>query len=78
MHSIHTTRQEKLCMLLRQARKKAGLTQAELEERLGAYKGYVSKYESGERQLSLIEFLSVTEALDMDPISIIKALCHEI
>lgn len=30
MRSIQTTRQEKLCMFLRHARKKAGLTQEEL------------------------------------------------
>ncbi|MGO4571316.1 helix-turn-helix domain-containing protein [Microvirga sp. 2TAF3] len=59
-------------MLLRHARKKAGLTQIELEKRLGAYKGYVSKYESGERELTLIETIVVAEALGVDPTSIVK------
>jgi transcriptional regulator with XRE-family HTH domain len=74
MKSIQTTRQEKLCMLLRHARKKANLTQAQLEKRLGAYTGYVSKYESGERRLDVVEFMIVAEALELDPASIIHEL----
>ena len=64
-------------MLLRHARKQVGLTQADLEERLGAYNGYVSKYESGERRLDVIEFMAVTEALGVDPGSVLKAIAVE-
>ncbi|MPR07118.1 helix-turn-helix domain-containing protein [Microvirga tunisiensis] len=54
------------------ARKKAGLTQIQLEKRLRTYKGYVSKYESGERELTLRELLEIAEALNVDPLSLIK------
>lgn len=65
-------------MLLRHARKKASLTQAQLEQRLGAYKGYVSKYESGERELTVSEFIAIAEALDVEAISIIREIVrHE-
>jgi transcriptional regulator with XRE-family HTH domain len=74
MKSLQATRQEKLCMLLRHARKKAGLTQVGLEKRLGTYKGYVSKYESGERELTVMELIQVAEALDVDPLSVLKAV----
>ncbi|MCB5173766.1 helix-turn-helix transcriptional regulator [Microvirga sp. SM9] len=74
MKSIHTTRQERLCMLLRHARKKAGLTQEELNQRLGKYKTFVSKYESGERRLDIMEFIDIAEALDLDPASVLKAV----
>ncbi|PVE25856.1 transcriptional regulator [Microvirga sp. KLBC 81] len=72
MRSIYTTQQETLCMLLRHARKKAGLTQVQLEKRLRAYRGYVSKYENGERELTLRELLEIAEALGIDPLSIMK------
>ncbi|MFL5205661.1 MAG: helix-turn-helix domain-containing protein [Microvirga sp.] len=76
MSSFEPTQQDKLCMLLRHARKKAGLTQIQLEKRLrtykGTYKGYVSKYESGERELTLRELLEIAEALNVDPLSLIK------
>jgi transcriptional regulator with XRE-family HTH domain len=77
MKPIQTPRQEKLCMLLRHARKKANLTQVELEKRLGAYKGYVSKYESGERELTVIELIEIAEVLEVDPLSIMKAVMAE-
>jgi transcriptional regulator with XRE-family HTH domain len=72
MSSFEPTQQDKLCMLLRHARKKAGLTQIQLEKRLRTYKGYVSKYESGERELTLRELLEIAEALNVDPFSLIK------
>jgi transcriptional regulator with XRE-family HTH domain len=73
MSSFEPTQQDKLCMLLRHARKKAGLTQIQLEKRLRTYKGYVSKYESGERELTLRELLEIAEALNVDPLSLIKS-----
>ena len=65
--SIHTERQKRLVALLKAAREKAGLTQIQLARRLGKYRTYVSKYETGERQLDVVEFLAVAEALGLEP-----------
>ncbi len=65
--SIYTEREKRLIALLRAAREKAGLTQIQLARRLGKYKTYVSKYETGERQLDVVEFLAVAEALGLEP-----------
>ncbi len=65
--SIHTERQNRLVALLKAAREKAGLTQIQLARRLGKYRTYVSKYETGERQLDVVEFLAVAEALGLEP-----------
>lgn len=40
---------------LRQARQEAGLTQAEVARRLGKPQSYVSKCESGERRVDVVE-----------------------
>jgi transcriptional regulator with XRE-family HTH domain len=72
MKSLHPTQQDTLCMLLRHARKKAGLTQAQLEKRLGAYRGYVSKYENGERELTVRELIEIAGAMGIDPLSIMN------
>jgi transcriptional regulator with XRE-family HTH domain len=40
---------------LREARKAAGLTQAQVAERLGKQQSYVSKVESGERRIDPVE-----------------------
>lgn len=60
--------------LLAKARKDAKLTQAELATRLQRPQSYISKYESGERRLDIIEFLEVAESLDIDPLDLIREL----
>lgn len=72
--SIFSQKHQLFRMLLVNARKDAGVTQQVLSERLGKPQSYVSKYESGERRLDLIEFLDVTSALQIDACSLIKEL----
>jgi transcriptional regulator with XRE-family HTH domain len=52
--------------MLRAARKDAHLSQTELAAKLGRRQQFVSKYESGERRLDMIEFLDVATALNLD------------
>jgi transcriptional regulator with XRE-family HTH domain len=54
---------EALLDALREVRSEVGLTQAELAARLGRPQSFVSKYESGERRLDLIELSEVCAAL---------------
>lgn len=51
--------------LLRKFRKKAGLRQKDVAERLGKPQSFVSKYESGERRLDILELRAVCRALDV-------------
>jgi transcriptional regulator with XRE-family HTH domain len=53
--SQHTRKYERLLRALRRAREGAGLTQLDVAERLGAYASYVSKCESGERRIDVVE-----------------------
>ena len=53
--------------LMVDARKTAGLTQAELSAKLKRPQSFVSKYERGERRLDVVEFADVAKALDVDP-----------
>lgn len=55
-----------------QARKDAGITQAELGERIGQRQTFVSKFELGERRLDVAEFLMVSAAIGANPFSIIQ------
>ena len=51
-----------LLQLLRQIRHEAGLRQEDLAERLGRPQSFVSKYETGERGLDVLELYEVCEA----------------
>jgi transcriptional regulator with XRE-family HTH domain len=44
-------------------RRQKGVTQVQLADRLGLPQSYVSKYESGERRLDLIELRTICVAL---------------
>jgi transcriptional regulator with XRE-family HTH domain len=52
-----------LLALLRQIRLDAKLRQVDLAKRLGQPQSFVSKYESGERRLDILELRSVCEAV---------------
>lgn len=62
------------CSLLRTARVKAGFTQEDVAKRLNRPQSYVSKYESGERRLDVIEFLRVVKVLKLAPTNILDKL----
>jgi transcriptional regulator with XRE-family HTH domain len=57
-------RQEALrAFLVATARKKVGLTQAELAANLGEYQSFVARLESGQRRVDIVEFLDIAGAL---------------
>lgn len=58
--------------LLVQARKDAGLTQAELGKRHGQRQAFVSKFELGEWRLDVAEFIAVGEAIGIDSLELIR------
>jgi transcriptional regulator with XRE-family HTH domain len=58
-------RKEKLALLLRTIRADAKLTQGQLAQMIGQSQSYVSKYESGEQRLDLLELEIVCESLNI-------------
>jgi transcriptional regulator with XRE-family HTH domain len=50
---------KKLLFLLKEMRQKRSITQVELAEKLGVPQSFVSKYESGERELSILELREI-------------------
>ena len=69
---------EKLQGLLRRIRTDAGVTQAELADRLGVPQSFVSKYESGERRLDILELKDVCQALGSSLVDFVRRLEKEI
>lgn len=64
--SVHSGVYIRLVLALVAARRDAGVTQAVLASRLRKPQSFVSKYESSERRLDVLEFLEICRALDMD------------
>ena len=58
--------------LLIEAREAVPLTSEELASRLGRDVAYVAEIEQGERELGVIEFLALCQALEVEPERIVK------
>lgn len=77
-HSVFTDEYNRFKRKLIEMRKGVGMTQSDLADALGKPQSYVSKYESGERRLDVVEFISIARALDRDPAVLIADLVQEI
>jgi transcriptional regulator with XRE-family HTH domain len=67
--SIHSPRSSFLCSRLVELRKKAGLTQRDLAQKLGREQAMVARIEVGERRLDVLEFHTLLSILSPDPAS---------
>jgi len=67
-------RYDRLRKNLVQARRESGLSQQEVAARVGKPQSFVSKLESGERRLDVVEFLDVCLALGVSPATVIGRL----
>ena len=65
-------KKSRLAALLRQVRLDTRLTQLQLAEKIGNTQSYVSKYESGEQRLDLIELEAVCQAVDISLTDFVK------
>lgn len=74
MKSIYSQSYRILLERIVKARKEAGITQAILAEKLGRPQSFVSKIESGERRIDVIEFLQVAEHIGFDPCALMQGL----
>jgi ribosome-binding protein aMBF1 (putative translation factor) len=76
--NIRLNQQKKLLVLLRGVRVEAGLTQSELASRLARDQTFVSKYESGERRLDILELREVCQAIGTDFVTFVRKLDRDL
>ena len=60
---VASMKKRRLAALLRQVRVEAKFTQGQIATKIGQTQSYVSKYESGEQRLDLIELEAVCNAV---------------
>ena len=65
--STHHTNYQLLLSVLKAARKRVGVSQVQLAERLGNTQTFVSKCERGERRIDAVELVEFAEALGVPP-----------
>jgi transcriptional regulator with XRE-family HTH domain len=73
-HTLQSPLHEALRAFIVEKRKKAGLTQAEVAEKLGRYQSFVANIESGQRRIDVVELLDLASAIGFDPRDAIKRL----
>jgi len=71
--TIRSDGHEALCRALQDARRAAGLTQAELAERLHCHQSLIARFESGERRIDVIELIVLARALSADAMLLLAA-----
>lgn len=74
MKSIFTKDYAIFLEVLIEARKSQKITQQTVAEALKKPQSFVSKYESGERRLDVIEFFAVAKALGQDPLRLLQEM----
>lgn len=76
--SIHSNHYQQLCRMLIEERRERGLTQIEVAQRLRRPQSYVSKYESGERKISVIDLIEIASAIGFDAGKFVRQLNTQI
>jgi len=61
MSSVHTPEYQEFLGKLKAARNEAGLTQANVAERMGRPQSFIAKCESGERRVDAVELATLAK-----------------
>lgn len=71
---VYIAQRSRLVNLLREIRIEDGLTQMELAERIERDQTFVSKYESGQRRLDVLELREICQAVGLTLEEFVKRL----
>ena len=74
MKSIHNLAYQQLLALLREKRTGLGVTQEELARRLGVRQGIISKIETHERRIDLLELRAICSALGISFVDFVRQI----
>lgn len=66
--------QKKLAAMLVDARKKAGLRQVDVAQKLGVYQSWVTHMESGQRRIDVVELIELGRIIGFDPADVVRKL----
>jgi transcriptional regulator with XRE-family HTH domain len=76
--TVHSDAYASVLRVLVEARKSAGLTQAELARRVGSQQPIISLIERGVRRIDVLEFYVLARAIGVDPVSVFAQATREV
>lgn len=76
--TVFTGAHKHLVRVLKDARKKSGLKQEELAERLGRERTMISLIETGQRRVDVLEFYAIAKALGLNPTELFDELSDKL
>ena len=74
---FHDKRYRTLISLLVDRRRSLEYSQSALAARLGTHQQFVSRYETGERRLDMIEFHDIARTLQLDTHSLLQKVAED-
>ena len=72
--TLRSKRYKALIGLLVARRQAAAMTQSDLAVRLGKSQSFVARLESGQRRITVVEFMTLAKILRFDPYKVISTL----
>lgn len=78
MASSFPNRYQQFLRELKAARESRGVTQADINASLGLYRTFMSKAESGERRLDVVELIAVCKVIGIDPAEFVRRLAKQL
>jgi transcriptional regulator with XRE-family HTH domain len=72
--TLRSRRYKALIGLLVARRQAAGMTQSDLAARLGKSESFVARLETGQRRITVVEFMTLAKILRFDPYKVISTL----
>ena len=76
--SIHTRLYQRVIARLRAKREEKGLSQYQLSQILNVPQPYVSRIETCERRIDILELMNICEALDISLIDFVREIDEDI
>ena len=68
--SIGSDDQKRLAGLLKEVRRGTGISQQVLAGKLKRPQSFIPKYESGQRRIDVVEFVTIARAMGADPLKL--------
>ena len=76
--SVFTGAHQHLVDALIEARRKAGLTQAELAAKVGKDQTFISIIERSQRRVDVLEFYVLARAMEVDPVALFTEVARRL